>query len=167
MPLHERLGRFAMAALAAGLLLAGCEAVEQTAGPGTMTADGEPPPPPPPAPFNPGGDYAPGQSIPYSGMAALPPGAEDPLPPVDDDPQQLMGLDGDALDQRLGKPMLVRRDGDAEVWQYRADRCVLDLFLYGTVKKVEHVDLRNRGEGDEAAVRNCFADMLRAAMAGS
>ena len=95
-------------------------------------------------------------AMPYNGMATL--------PPVNDDPQQLMGLDYDELNGILGKPALVRRDGDAEVWQYRADRCVLDLFLYGVDKKVEHVDLRDRGHGDGDSLRDCFAGMLRAAM---
>jgi hypothetical protein len=98
-------------------------------------------------------------SMPYSGVAVL--------PPINDDPQQLMGLDRDELNERLGEPSLIRRDGDAEVWQYRGDRCVLDLFLYGAAKEVEHIDLRNRGEGDEAEVRDCFVGMLRAAMRGS
>lgn len=95
-------------------------------------------------------------SMPYSGVAVL--------PPVNDDPQQLMGLDRDELNEKLGEPSLIRRDGDAEVWQYRGENCVLDLFLYGPAKKVELVDLRNRGEGDEEAVRNCFVGMLRAAL---
>ena len=98
-------------------------------------------------------------TAPYNGMAAL--------PAVDSDPQQLMGLDQAALNEKLGKPALIRRDGNAEVWQYRADRCVLDLFLYGVAKRVEHVDLRNRGDGSEGSVRNCFAGMLRAAMPGT
>jgi hypothetical protein len=95
-------------------------------------------------------------AMPYSGVAIL--------PPVNDDPQQLMGLDQDELNEKLGEPALIRRDGDAEVWQYRAERCVLDLFLYGALKRVEHVDLRNRGTGDDATIRDCFVGMLRAAM---
>ena len=136
-------------ALVAGLILAGCEGSEgqQTAGERPLSesaaADGS----------------APAATLPYSGMASL--------PPVGDDPQQLMGLDRAALNERLGEPALVRRDGDAEVWQYRAGRCVLDLFLYGVDKKVEHVDLRNRGEGSEKSVRDCFVGMLRAAMPGA
>ena len=94
-----------------------------------------------------------------SDVAALPP---EPEPDIDDDPQQLMGLDRDALNEKLGLPALIRRDGDAEVWQYRADRCVLDLFLYGIEKKVEYIDLRDRGNGEDS-VRDCFVGMLRAA----
>ncbi len=98
-------------------------------------------------------------SMPYSGVAVL--------PPINDDPAQLMGLDRSELNEALGEPALIRRDGDAEVWQYRGDRCVLDLFLYGAEKKVEHIDLRNRGDGDDAEVRDCFVGMLRAALQSS
>jgi len=146
--------------LVAGLVLAGCAATE-----GQPAAD-EPPPPPAPTAFGANEDESTplvnppaGPAVPYNGMATL--------PPVNDDPRQLMGLDHESLNEMLGEPALIRRDGDAEVWQYRADRCVLDLFLYGTDKKVEHVDLRDRGDGGsggEDSVRDCFVGMLRAAL---
>lgn len=143
-------------ALVAGLFLAGCGTTDD------QSAADEPPPPPESTAFganedeNTPLDNPPASpAMPYNGMATL--------PPVNDDPQQLMGLDRDALNGMLGKPALVRRDGGAEVWQYRADRCVLDLFLYGMDKKVEHVDLRDRGDGSEESVRDCFVGMLRAA----
>lgn len=126
-------------ALLTGLLMAGCTTTE-----GPPAADS-------PTPQLP--------TAPYNGMTAL--------PEVDSDPQQLMGLDHTALNKKLGKPALIRRDGNAEIWQYRADRCVLDLFLYGMAKRVEHVDLRIRGDGSEGSVRNCFAGMLRAATPGT
>lgn len=136
-------------ALVAGLILAGCEGSE-----GQRTAGEQPPSESAAADRSP-----PAVTLPYNAMASL--------PPVDDDPQQLMGLDRAALNEKLGEPALVRRDGDAEVWQYRAGRCVLDLFLYGADKKVEHVDLRDRGEGSEDSVRDCFVGMLRAAIPGA
>jgi hypothetical protein len=134
-------------ALMAKLFLAGCETTEEQ-----VVADGPlPPPPPPPAvPFDAS------SATPYNGVATL--------PPIDDDPRQLMGLDRATLNEKLGEPELIRRDGDAEVWQYRADRCVLDLFLYGLDKKVEHVDLRDRGDGAGDSVSDCFVGMLRAAL---
>lgn len=98
---------------------------------------------------------------PYNGMAMVPPA------PVDADPDQLLGLSGDAITGKLGKPALVRREGAVEVWQYRRVRCVLDLFLYGSERKVEHVDLRDRGDATEQAVRDCFLRMLEKAPASS
>ncbi len=90
---------------------------------------------------------------PYSGMAVVP-------PPSYADPEELLGLSSDEITAKLGKPTLVRRDGDAEVWQYRRVNCVLDLFLYGGRKQVEHVDLRDRGDASDAAVQACFQRML-------
>ena len=37
-------------------------------------------------------------------------------------------------DRNLGAPEFVRRDGPAQIWQYRAENCVLDLFLYGNFR---------------------------------
>lgn len=90
---------------------------------------------------------------PYSGMAVVPPAGHA-------DPEELLGLDVDEVAARLGKPTLIRREGAAEVWQYRRANCVLDLFLYGGRKQVEHVDLRDRGDAGEAAVQTCFQRML-------
>jgi len=103
----------------------------------------------------PGGERA-GQLAPFSGMAVVPPSG-------DADPDQLLGLSGDDIAARLGKPALIRRDGDAEVWQYRRMRCVLDLFMYGSRKQVEHVDLRDRGDATDEAVQACFRRMLESA----
>jgi hypothetical protein len=144
-----------LAALATALLLAGCVAPtgDNAADAGIVAEDEIQPP----------ADIYRSESDPDApGMASL--------PPIDDDPNQLIGLDRAALGEKLGEPALVRRDGDAEVWQYRAENCVLDLFLYGEEKegkKVEHVDLRDRGEGDDSSVRECFVGMLRAAMPAS
>jgi len=91
---------------------------------------------------------------PFSAMALLP-----SEPEVE--PEELLGLSADDVTARLGHPTLIRREKDAEVWQYRQTECVLDLFLYGSVKHVEHVDLRDRGDATDAAVRACFQRMLR------
>ena len=87
-------------------------------------------------------------------------GAASPAP-REEDPDKLMGLEVDTIQDLLGDPALVRRDGDAEVWQYRAAACVLDLFIYGRPKRVEHVDLRDRSGAVTDGVRSCFASMLK------
>jgi len=94
------------------------------------------------------------QLAPYNAMAVVP-------PPPEVEPDELLGLGADDITARLGRPTLVRRENDAEIWQYRQADCVLDLFLYGTAKQVEHVDLRDRGDATEAAVRACFQRMLQ------
>lgn len=94
------------------------------------------------------------QMAPYSAIAVVP-------PPPEVDPDELLGLSADDVTAKLGRPTLVRRERDAEIWQYRQTDCVLDLFLYGNAKQVEHVDLRDRGDATEAAVRACFQRMLQ------
>jgi len=142
--------------LAAGiLLLAGCEATQEPAASDEPAADTT-------AAVDEDTATAP---LDGSEAANEAPGEEVAiLPPINDDPEQLVGLDHDGLSEKLGKPALIRRDGDAEIWQYRAENCVLDLFLYGEDKRVVHVDLRDRGDGDENSVRECFVGMLRNAL---
>lgn len=88
------------------------------------------------------------------------------LPPVDDDPQQFIGLSGLDVSHRLGAPALVRRDGPAEVWQYRGPNCLFDIFLYAqddaaAPLSVRYVDLRSPAS-TTAERRECLARMLRA-----
>lgn len=93
--------------------------------------------------------------------AALPPPKR--AAPIDDDPAQLNGLDGHRVADLLGSASFVRRDGPAEVWQYRLAACVLDVYLYkeGGALTVAHVDLRRRQRAQETA-RQCFRDHLAA-----
>ena len=83
--------------------------------------------------------------------------------PVNDDPQQLIGLAPPELARRLGSPGFVRRDGAAEIWQYPAAACILDVFLYrqNDTLSVDYVELRGRGAAGVSR-RECFAEMLRA-----
>ena len=46
------------------------------------------------------------------------------------DPAGIIGTDAGSLQRLLGPPRLVRRDAPAELWQYRARDCVVDLFFY-------------------------------------
>lgn len=95
----------------------------------------------------------------YNGMASL--------SKVNADPQQLLGMDSAALNDLLGEPVVVRREGEAEIWQYRSDECVLDLFLYGGMRQVEHVDLRDRAGASEEVVAACFVDIMESGDASS
>jgi hypothetical protein len=60
----------------------------------------------------------------------------------------------------LGAPDFVRRDGNAQIWQYRATDCVLDLFLYKTNGEttVKHAELRPRVAGAES-LDACYSRM--------
>lgn len=92
-------------------------------------------------------------------QASVPP--EPVAGPVNDDPGQLLRLSGNRVAALLGPASYVRRDGTAEIWQYRAAQCVLDVFLFqddGSLS-VAHVDLRERAGGTIPA-RRCFGELL-------
>ncbi|RED51470.1 hypothetical protein [Aestuariispira insulae] len=82
--------------------------------------------------------------------------------PVNDNPMQFMDMSTRQLSEAVGRPHMVRRDGPAEVWQYRGDGCVLDLFLYDQENElqVKHVDLRSQSLADDS-LKACLADMIR------
>jgi len=81
-------------------------------------------------------------------------------------PERLLGMNGAAVTGLLGAANLVRRDGDAEIWQYRNDHCVLDVFLYGPGPlSVAHVDLRKRRRGTQKKTA-CYAELASKAHAG-
>jgi hypothetical protein len=76
--------------------------------------------------------------------------------------KRLVGLDRTALESTLGIPWLMRREAKAELWQYRAPNCVLDLFLYAKADgelRVMHADLRGRRE-NRPAPAGCFAEIV-------
>ena len=96
-----------------------------------------------------------------SQQASLPP------PPPIDTPKALIGRESEEVTKLLGKPAFARRDGGAEIWQYRGKACILDVFLYkGQLGRlVEHAELRRRDEG-EISDRDCLADVLAGAEGG-
>ena len=92
------------------------------------------------------------------------PKATPPKPPKGPppSPERLLGMNGAAVTGLLGAAKLVRRDGDAEIWQYRNDHCVLDVFLYGPGPlSVAHVDLRKRRRGTQDKTA-CYAELANA-----
>ena len=72
------------------------------------------------------------------------PGTPPPAAPAD--ASNLVGRDAREVAELLGPPHLKRRDPPAELWQYRAEPCVLDLFLYadkaGGGFTVTHMEMR-------------------------
>ncbi len=82
-------------------------------------------------------------------------------------PGELIGRESAEVAELLGRPDFTRSDGPAEVWQYRGERCVLDIFLYKNDlgRLVEHAELRRRGTG-VISDRDCVADVLAAARTG-
>ena len=84
-------------------------------------------------------------------------------PNIDDNPNQLLGLAPSNVSDRLGLPGFVRRDGDAEIWQYLAEACVLDVYLYSkdNTFTVIYVELRGRVAATLSR-RDCFVELLQA-----
>jgi hypothetical protein len=72
-----------------------------------------------------------------------------------------MGLGPDRLETLLGEPGLIRREGEAAIWQYRDDTCVLDLFLYeeGAGPVVTYVEARGQ-DGIRTETRPCLNALL-------
>lgn len=101
-------------------------------------------------------------------VARLPAPAPPPPPStLNDDPARLMGLDAAALGALLGRPALRRVEPPAEVWQYRGERCVLDVFLYapgaGEPHVVTYYEIRG---GDAPGRRRCLRGLLLASGEG-
>lgn len=91
--------------------------------------------------------------------------ADEP-PEIDANPEQLMGLASSRLGDLLGPPAQLRREPPAEVWQYRVDGCVLDLFLYDEAdeRRVVHLEARDQSMAP-ADAEACLEDLLRRHMA--
>ncbi len=73
------------------------------------------------------------------------------------DPSLLIGLSDKDVTQTLGTPNFVRRDKGVEIWQYKANGCILDLFLYkgSDGLSVDHTDLRGM-KLDSNGEPSCF-----------
>ena len=86
-----------------------------------------------------------------------------PLPPINDDPGQLLGLDRGGLAALLGDPTLIRRENPAEIWQYVTADCVFDVVLYanGRDYAVSYSEARD-ARAVVQAPRPCLNSLLRA-----
>ena len=86
-----------------------------------------------------------------------------PAIPRDAKPSKLIGLESRGLANKLGSPGFVRRDGEAEVWQYLSKSCILDVFLYRNDGKlsVAYAELRGRGAAPLSR-QACYLNMLQA-----
>jgi hypothetical protein len=88
------------------------------------------------------------------------------LPPINDDPAQLMGLDRSGVNSLLGNPDLIRREAPAEIWQYVSGSCVFDVVLYarGQDYAVSYLEARDAKAAIQAP-RPCLNSLLRARQA--
>ena len=103
-------------------------------------------------------------------VASLPKPKSPSLPDFSEkerDPQRLLDLGRHELASILGKPAFIRRDMSAEVWQYRTDACVLDLFLYNFESNdaVTYYEFRPRHDG-KLIRDDCFIKLLQRGISG-
>jgi hypothetical protein len=142
----------AVLALGAALVLAACETPGRSAPEASgATASG---PPPPGSEGTPSAPPDPAEAREQTAALVVP-------PVLDDDPQQLIGLGPERLEALLGEPGLIRREGDAAIWQYRDGTCVLDLFLYedGAGPAVTYVEARGQ-DATKTETRPCLNAVL-------
>ena len=97
---------------------------------------------------------------PASGLQASPPAVAGlaapvaaPLAPTPGPADRFHGMKRAEIARLLGRPDLLRRDGDAEIWQYRAGSCILDIFLYEEPggMRATYADLRGNAPGRSCA----------------
>lgn len=106
-----------------------------------------------PVPWHFDGEPKTGEETAALPLPAVPPG---PM----DEPARLKGLEGRQVKSVLGAPSFRRREAPAEIWQYRARTCTLDLFLYdeaGGIQTVAHWAVRSTSGVND---RDCFHDLL-------
>jgi hypothetical protein len=88
-----------------------------------------------------------------------------PTPPRLPDPAKLKGFDPAAMQALLGVPDLLRWESHAQVYQYRGDKCVLDIIFYedpiGGPFQAAHLSARGPG-GQETEIKACLVDLLPA-----
>ncbi len=67
----------------------------------------------------------------------------------------------DALVQILGSPDFVREDGESQIWQYRSNDCILDIFIHGPEKnpKIIYTEIRARTLG-RSPHNSCVTNLI-------
>lgn len=85
------------------------------------------------------------------------------------DPDSLIGLGPQQIGEALGVPELQRHEPPAEIWQYRTQICVFDLYLYEEEdgNRAAHYEARSPSNGtiDPAACLGSVVERSRLAAA--
>jgi hypothetical protein len=81
------------------------------------------------------------------------------VPTVEREPVRLVGMTPTEVERLLGRPRFVRHDGQAQIWRFANQSCVLDVFFYREAGgyAVRHYELRS--PGIETASRPCAGDV--------
>ena len=87
--------------------------------------------------------------------------APDPSAEIYPEPNLTTGLNRQLLITLLGEPGFMRRDGPAEIWQYKTLACTLDVFLYkdavGPTYRVTYFETR----GAARTTTDCVVSVVR------
>ncbi len=90
------------------------------------------------------------------------PAVETPPPPPEFEPASLLGASSSDVEAVFGSADLLRREGRAEVWQYRLATCVVDYFVYPDAdgnKQVTDWDWRAPIITERLNARQCRQDL--------
>jgi hypothetical protein len=101
-----------------------------------------------------GGSAGGGRGAPVSGTVS----GTDPV-----DPQQLMGMAPAGVTGMLGEPELRRREGPAEVWQYRSSRCAFNIYMEdddSLGQRVVYFGARSRTAGASVHPPQCLGEIV-------
>ena len=88
--------------------------------------------------------------------------AVEPPPPPEFEPASLLGASSSDVEAVFGSADLLRREGRAEVWQYRLATCVVDYFVYPDAdgnKQVTDWDWRAPIITERLNARQCRQDL--------
>lgn len=156
--------RAASGALTLLLVLAGCQTTGEKAAPAAVTAPATPVPEtaaPASVAAAPNALAAGNGAVSGVGEAAHRPDMATAAQVIRFSPEEFLGFSPERVLPILGAPDFVRRDGNAQIWQYRANHCVLDLFLYqnGNDTRVKHAELRPRVANSAESVDSCYTRM--------
>ncbi|MGO1119463.1 hypothetical protein ACTL6U_12185 [Rhodovibrionaceae bacterium A322] len=89
------------------------------------------------------------------------------LPAVDARPNRFLGLRDQDLRSLLGEPTQLRREAQAQIWQYEEDLCVLDVYLYPQDGQNRVVFLEARDQAaQEFPAASCLTPLLQAQISG-
>ena len=75
------------------------------------------------------------------------------------EPSRLLGLTSGQVQQVLGRPGFQRVDASAEIWQYRGQACILDVYIYeqGSSHVVDYWAVRSPVRVNDA---DCFQQLV-------
>lgn len=100
----------------------------------------------------------------FSGVLGVTGFFEEKNPLIERPPQQaadFKGVSAKATREAMGAPSLIRHEPPAEVWQYRSEDCVLDIYFYDSTRnpRADYAELRDRHSDESLNSTACLATL--------